>query len=112
MARKKRRRRSREFWLDMVSCWEKSGLTVTAFCEEEGLAPSTFALWRRRLADEGGQETLPALPTLLPVEVVGRLAADQGCEILLPGDRRVHVGPGFDEETLRRVLTCLEGLRC
>ena len=42
-------RRSAEEWRAIVSRFERSGQTSRQFCSAEQLAPSTFALWRRRL---------------------------------------------------------------
>lgn len=42
-------RRSAEEWRAIVSRFERSGRTSKQFCTAEQLAPSTFALWRRRL---------------------------------------------------------------
>ena len=42
-------RRSAEEWRSIVSRFERSGQTSKQFCSAEQLAPSTFALWRRRL---------------------------------------------------------------
>ena len=33
-------------------------------------------------------------------------------EVVLAGERRIRVAPGFDEETLRRVVAALEGAAC
>ena len=48
-------RRSRSEWQGIMSRFEGSGLSLKRFCVAEDLAPSTFALWRRRLG-RGGAE--------------------------------------------------------
>ncbi len=42
-------RRSSEQWQELMSSYEKSGLTQEAFCAKESLSPSTFYTWRKRL---------------------------------------------------------------
>lgn len=42
-------RRSAEEWRAILSRFERSGQGHRDFCLAEGLAPSTFALWRRKL---------------------------------------------------------------
>ena len=42
-------RRSAEQWWEIRQRFEHSGQTQVAFCAAEGLALSTFTLWRRKL---------------------------------------------------------------
>ena len=42
MEKKRRRFRSREQWLDVLSRQVDSGLSQKAFCEREGITPSAF----------------------------------------------------------------------
>ena len=42
-------RRSAEQWQEILQRFEHSGQTQPAFCAAEGLALSTFSLWRRKL---------------------------------------------------------------
>ena len=42
-------RRSAEQWREIQQRFEHSGQTQAAFCAAEGLALSTFTLWRRKL---------------------------------------------------------------
>ena len=38
-------RRSREFWVDAVTRWRRSGLTAREFADREGLSAKTLAWW-------------------------------------------------------------------
>jgi len=57
-------------------------------------------------------------PAFLPVRLTKTLAVAQPptdratIEVVLAAGRRVAVTPGFDEETLRRVVAALESTRC
>ncbi len=48
----KRSAEKREFWRAVLELHEASGLTVAAFCEQEGLKVPTFYAWRRKLLRE------------------------------------------------------------
>jgi len=43
-------RRSAAQWATIVADYDKSGLSVQAFCEQNNLVPVTFHKWRRRLS--------------------------------------------------------------
>lgn len=44
-----RTRRSAAEWRRLDEQYRQSGLTIDAFCQQQGLAKSSFALWRRKL---------------------------------------------------------------
>jgi hypothetical protein len=46
-------RRGRDFWSRHLGAQERSGLSMRAYCEEQGLSMSTFQLWKRRIRSEG-----------------------------------------------------------
>lgn len=50
--RARRSRQGEAFWREMVMAWKRSGLGARRFCREQGLAVSTFGLWRKKLAGE------------------------------------------------------------
>ena|SRR5215831_5903043 len=102
--------RKEQFWRPMLRQWQRSDLSVRAFCEQHGLSQPSFYAWRRTLRDRDAQavafvpvEVLPqplALPTADP--------AACGLELLLPGGRLLRIGPAFDAPTLCRLLALLE----
>ena len=110
MVRKRKRktiRRPESFWRDAVEQWEGSGLSIARYCRREGLALSTFTLWKRRLASDGRS-------SLIPVEVV---IDDQGMsnvpfEVVLRSGHVVRVPPGFDDASLSRLVAILETGGC
>ncbi|WP_434667624.1 IS66 family insertion sequence element accessory protein TnpA [Paraburkholderia sp. A3BS-1L] len=55
----RRPRQGEAFWREMVMTWEASGLGVRRFCRQQGLAVSTFGLWRKKLAGEISVEVNP-----------------------------------------------------
>lgn len=44
-----RRRETRDFWEAAIRLWKESGLSVRAFCRNEGLTEHAFYSWRREL---------------------------------------------------------------
>ena len=48
----RRSRQGEAFWREMVMAWKRSGVGARRFCREQGLAVSTFGLWRKKLAGQ------------------------------------------------------------
>jgi transposase-like protein len=61
-------RRNRSVWEELMAQYEASGLKQRTFCEQHGLAYSTFCYWRKQLRQsstiENPSEHLFELPTL------------------------------------------------
>jgi hypothetical protein len=90
--------------------WRRSGLSVRAFCEKQGLSEPSFYAWRRTLAARDA-----AAVRFVPVQVAGEpmptTTADGSAgalELVVGAGRRLRVGPGFDGPTLIRLLALLE----
>ncbi len=90
-----------EQWQTVMDRQRSSGQSAVAYCREHGLSIWQFRYWKKRLSlsSEGGigfnrvHVAAPASPLQLWIEV---------------GPWRVGVGAGFEEATLRRVLSVLE----
>jgi hypothetical protein len=95
-------------WRKLLEDQEASGLPVSAFCRERGIAASSLFAWRRRLA--AGE------PMFKPVKiaVTSTPALDDGgggegaIELHLPGGRLLMVRRGFDRQLLVDVIHTLE----
>jgi hypothetical protein len=115
-------------WAALIDQWHDSGLSLPAFCKRRGLNLGTMQGWvykrghrlaidqarRQALADQIPDEPAPT-PTFLPVRIaepISIAAAGPGVEVVLGSGRRIVVTPGFDPETLRRVLAVLEDRPC
>jgi hypothetical protein len=120
-------------WAARIDQWRESGLSLPAFCQRHGLSRGTMQNWvykpalRRAVEDVRRAAQTPRdepavtaeVPTpphaFLPVRLAGVInpSAEPGSrsaiEVVLGEGRRVAVGPGFDPETLRRVVAALEG---
>lgn len=110
-------------WRERLARFASSGLTVKAFCEREGVAPSNFHAWKRRLGSEPEPASSPqkalgskeGQPLFMPV-AWNNLIQDSELRITLPGGAVVHV-PLADERVLARVIeavvqACGEGRSC
>ena len=98
-----------------------SGLSVQDYCFAYGLAPHTFHNWRRRLGEKAENPVAEASASKGPLRpsFAELVVASPECvpepsvvEVVLGGARRLRVGPGFDEETVRRLVGLLESLPC
>jgi hypothetical protein len=125
-------RRQAAEWAALIDQWRQSGLSLPVFCQRHGLSRGSMQNWvykpelkraveaARRQA-QGHVDERPAfaaVPAFLPVRVVdqavagGEASERSGVEIVIGAGRRVVIGPGFDSETLRRVVAVLEGRPC
>ena len=123
-----RRRRPAAEWAALIDEWLDSGLSLTDFCERRGLNLGTMRGWvykrgHRRALDQARREAHAgratdgeaSAPTFLPVrltEPIPIATAGPGVEVVLGSSRRIVVAPGFDPETLRRVVAVLEDRPC
>ena len=123
-----RTRRGAAGWAALIDEWQDSGLSLPAFCERRGLNPGTMRGWiskrgHRRAIDQARREAHAGRvlderapePAFLPVRLTAPIpiaTAAPGVEIVLGPTRRIAVAPGFDSETLRRVVAVLEDRPC
>jgi transposase-like protein len=96
----------------LIERWQRSGLSVCAFCERHRVAVSSFYAWRRALQQRDrpvNSSQAPDPPVFLPVHVQNE-PTDQRppLELVLASGRCLRVPPGFDAATLRALLTVLE----
>lgn len=118
-------------WREHVEAQAASGVSAAAYCRRHGLHARSFYRWRRIFA-AGAQQGVDAQASIGPREPecgspdpvfaevrlgAPTVSAWTACgpgdlEVVVRGERRVRVGPGFDEATLRRVVTALESLPC
>src|SRR3974390_2092280 len=97
--------RKEQEWRRWLRDWQRSGLSVAAFCRRYGVDEGRFYAWRRILARRHAEQL-----TFLPVQVLAEKDTSQenDLEVLLASGRRLRVPRGFDAATLRQVLAVLE----
>jgi lambda repressor-like predicted transcriptional regulator len=117
-----------ERWADVVSTWRASGLSQREFCLRRGISDRALNNWlykspyRERVAQILAARSQGDLqverPRFLPVSVVAATGDAEAkstaapIEIVLASGLRIAVTPGFDAETLRRVVSVLESSLC
>jgi hypothetical protein len=134
MARGQRDRTKERHWRRQVAAWRRSGQSVRAYCESEGVSEASFYSWRRVLAERealedtgtlqagdrvedraaatGGRGRAAAVSPFVPVRLVEDATATAAVEVVLRGGRVVRVAAGFAASTLREVVAALEDLPC
>lgn len=99
---------SREsFWRAHVARWQGSGESIRGYCRARGISESGFHFWKRELrrrdARRASREEGPAF-----AEVRLTAVPAASLEVVCDTPRRILVHPGFDAETLARVVAVLE----
>ena len=89
-------------WRRWIAQWQRSGLSVAAFCARHHLATASFYAWRRTLRHRDRSAA-----AFVPVQLVADTVAASVLEVVLTDGCVVRVGTGFDATTLRQVLALL-----
>jgi len=119
-----------QLWRERVEAWRESGLTQLEFCRLQGIAQTSLSRWKAELAKRdrarastavpesscpGSPEALGWTELRLPSARAARSEAwpdASGFEIVLPHGWSVRMGPQFEAEPLRRLLSVLEERSC
>ena len=116
MSERARGTRGEEFWCTAFRRRERSGLTVAAFCEQEGLTASAYYFWQRKMKHVDGKTVaagevavsqnppVPREQALAAVRVIADAPSAAEVEIVAENGYVVRVGPDTTTEHLRRVL--------
>jgi hypothetical protein len=105
----------RLYWRRILEEAATSGISRREFCRQRRLKETQFYWWRRVLKS-GGQERRAERPAegergsfALVSEEAGTMTAE--LELVLGDGRRLRIGRGVEEESLRAVLAALEPSR-
>ena len=91
---------SREQWLAWIGEQAESGLSISAFCQQNGVGANSFYLWRRKLAGDL-QQSRPA-DAFVPLSII----VSEQVEIELPCGAMIRMAAN-EASTLRVVLSTL-----
>ena len=112
------------YWADVVGRMRRSGLSKPEFCRRDGVSPGSLKNWlytpeyRQAIelhlakADPPAGPVVPT-PRLVPVVVRQDPAPapnpppEAPLQVVVGPGLRVAVGPGFDPDTLRRLVEAL-----
>ena len=109
-------------WNALLSDFRRSGLTQADFCRQRNISLASFryhlykplspkpALSDTRSSASPDHHFLPV--TILPDPVLSITASQPHLELILFDGRRIAVAPGFDAQTLRRLIAVVEGRPC
>lgn len=106
-----RKRRSSAEIQRLVTEFQSSGLRQNEFCRNHGLALSSLQRQlKKRRRDQGEVKEGGGLVAveLTGQERTGKDRSSSALEVVLSGGRRIEVRPGFDSNTLERLLGVLE----
>ena len=122
-----------EFWLDLITRWKASGIGVRKFCEQNGVATSTFHKRRADLAKCG--VTVPtaasvmtpdacfipvlpdsmmecATPVAPPVVAAPSKSAARDSVVISSGGMRIELTGAHADRIVRQLLGRLGGFSC
>jgi len=88
-------------WRELVQRHKNSGLSVGAYCQQQGVSSWAFYQWRKRLGMEDAVRF-----ALVETGGVGRPNSST-IEICMSNGDRLQVSSGVDHATLRTVLGVL-----
>lgn len=100
-------------WQQRFLRFQRSGLSVSAFCDREEVSTASFYAWRRRLRTDPSAASDG--PRLLPVRVQGSLAtldASAAVELVLPSGAVLRLTAGCDLVFVRSLVDSLGGTPC
>ena len=109
-------------WNAIVSDFRRSGLTQADFCRQRDISLASFRyhfykpLSPKPTPSDARSSASPDhhfLPvTILPDAVLSSTACQPHLELILSNGRRIAVAPGFDTQTLRRLIAVVEERPC
>jgi hypothetical protein len=117
MASTKRDADHEAFWRQSMGEFQKSGLTVRAFCQRRKLHESAFYFWRRTIQERDAvrhstQQSRPnqrgiQSPAFVPL-VVESTSPTAGITLELRGGRSLRLSESFPIERLAGLIRALE----
>ncbi len=90
-----------DFWRQFIAKQPQSGMSVRAFCQQDGTSEYSFYHWRKRLREQ--------IPMKFALVETSRSAPAgvAAVEVILTSGERLRIAPGIDAATLRLVLSVL-----
>lgn len=108
------------YWTKLIGEAARSGLSIREFCRQHKLKESQFHWWQRTLKRRreeraghgpkrnGGSQDVASFALVSD----GPPDVEAGIELVLGDGRRLRIGRGVDESTLRTVLAALGSAAC
>ena len=109
-------------WNAILNDFRRSGLTQPEFCRRRDISLASFRYQfykpRSYKPSPSDHRTSAGAPnrflpvTILPDPTPSTTASHPHLELVLSSGRRIAVAPGFDEQTLRRLIAIVEESPC
>jgi len=103
-------------WRTLIADWQRSGLSVTAFCRARNVNKSGFYRWQNILNElDHPSTTITQLPDLVPHSpsfVPVRVIPDALVEVILPSGLQLRVPLSADAQQLARLVLALGATPC
>ena len=96
----------RAFWKQHIESWLASSMTQTAYCSQHELKPHQFVYWKKRFVQTDTGITFVPLRIHHSVSSSSDMHATS-LRIILDRDLQIEIGPDFDSQLLRRLITTL-----
>lgn len=100
----------------LIARQKESGLTVRSFCSNEGIAPSTFYYWQKKIRKESGENHFIPLVVKSSPAVFNQIAGteptqkhdDNHFEITYPNGITLRVKTNMDLTGLRALISLMD----
>jgi hypothetical protein len=99
-------RQGHDKWHEIVSEQDASGLSVSAYCRQQGINEKTFYNWRKKL----GNPLEPKLKNFIQVKATKNEPVNV-LKIQTPGGYCLEVLSGTEKSYVQSILEVLAGLR-
>ena len=96
----------KQFWQMVIETCKESGLSIAAFCKQEGISEAAYYYWRRKLAGSIPKPNEKSPPDFL--EVVMPKNNTITLELVLSSGNTLRINPGADNKILSNVLSALK----
>ena len=109
-------------WNAIVRDFRRSGLTQADFCRQRNISLASFRYHfykpqpsnptpsDARFSASPDHHFLPV--SILPDPILSSTASQPHFELILSNGRRIAIAPGFDTQTLRRLIAVVEERPC
>jgi transposase-like protein len=107
--------------LELIQRQKETGLNITDFCSNEGIAKSTFYYWRKKLGKESGKRFIPLLVNSSRASLAGQSkiplreqneqhpsVEDYILELVYPNGTSLRIKNDLDLSHLRALVNLLD----
>lgn len=110
------REQRRKEWMERISDYRSSGLTMAAWCEANNFTKEQLKYWLRKSKEISSSPTLNSnSPQFVPVtiaETADNESASSSHLVVRIGQASIEVRSGFNPQLLREVVQALENTSC